>query len=279
MQAVPSTELHCLLEGSQRCSSTQQTGPCLHIPMGGVVVVVPNSLPREGAAPSELGRGLSARPHQACMSMLYADTIRSTCRVTTCVSGARQNLWPKQSPSSSFANLLDGSVTPSPTFFVTPSPTFFSLNAICCGCRHPWPDHSLACCCSRCTCSSYSCHHQQQPEDKVQASFQKGCSEIQPASPCQGDKNSLSIPMHHANEQLNLGAASGMSTCPRSWSRNTNTSKVCEEALPDLWQRVCLVKKERGKHLTKLGLVQGPSPVGGPGTSTQTISRSHLWDL
>lgn len=39
-------------------------------------------------------------------------------------------------------------------------------------------------------------------------------------------------------------------------------------------------KRRKRKPLTKLGFVQDPNPMGGPGTSTQTMrSRFDQWDL
>ena len=58
-----------------------------------------NTLPGEGAAPSEAGRGLGARPHQACVSVPHADTIKSTqsvaCPCFRCQAGSLANAEPQ----------------------------------------------------------------------------------------------------------------------------------------------------------------------------------------
>lgn len=77
MQAVPSTELHCSLRDPSAAPPCRETGTHLHIHMYAC-----GTLPGEGATPSKVARGLSAKPYQSCMCMPHIDTIKGTYRVT-----------------------------------------------------------------------------------------------------------------------------------------------------------------------------------------------------
>lgn len=77
MQAVPSTELHRSLGDPGAAPPRRETGTHLHKHMYAY-----GTPPGEGATPSKVARGLSAKPYQSCRSVPHVDTIKGTYRVT-----------------------------------------------------------------------------------------------------------------------------------------------------------------------------------------------------